>query len=211
MPDLVLCDNCGRPAKYRGLKLCARCYQRFAAHGDFDLHTRPAMTCTVAGCEQSVKAYGLCSKHWRRVQAHGQPEDRKWSRRFTDRCAVPGCGGEHRSMGLCERHYTAEQRKGHPIWRTLARQKVHQDRPWTAESVVNIGPVMASFQSRLTSAAGSAQDRNEGASMTEAVAQQCPICREDVVPIECGERTSDGGTCTDLICPECGEEIPQAS
>lgn len=210
MPDLVLCDNCGEPAKYRGKKLCARCYQRFQAHGDFDLHTRAQQVCLVLGCPEPVKAYGYCTKHWRRLQTHGDTEDRKWSRRGSDRCVVPGCGGEHRSMGLCAKHYRDEQRRGHPIWKTLDKQKVHGDRPWTAESVRD--PNKLYPQQSLTRSARSMCTESQGDTMAaeplviEEV-HTCPACAEEVFPVQCGERTN-GQVCTDLLCPECGEELP---
>lgn len=137
MSELVTCHVCGEVAKYRVKRLCARCYQRLKRNGDLELHTREQRFCIVDGCDKPVKAYDLCVKHWRRVQAKGDVSDGKWDRRGSDRCSVPGCGGEHRSMGLCEKHYTAEQRRGHPLWRTIDRAKVHGDRPWTPETVID--------------------------------------------------------------------------
>jgi hypothetical protein len=134
----VLCHVCGEVAKYRGKELCARCYQRYKAHGDYETHQREAQVCGEPGCEDPVKAYGWCRKHWGRVQQHGSPADTKWSRRGSDRCAVPSCGNPHRSMGLCAQHYQAEQRRGHPLWRTLGRRKVHNDRPWEPDTVRDI-------------------------------------------------------------------------
>lgn len=44
--------------------------------------------------------------------------------------------------------------------------------------------------------------------MTQTIeAQNCPDCQQAVVPLECGERVGDG-ICTDLLCPVCGEELP---
>jgi hypothetical protein len=133
--EAVFCINCGEIAKYRGLKMCARCYQRFKKHGDFGLHTKERSHCAVLGCLEPSKAYGWCNKHWTRIKAHGSPVERKWSRRERELCAIPTCGQRHRSMGLCDRHYSREQKKGHPIWRTPARRKVHDDRPWTEHTV----------------------------------------------------------------------------
>lgn len=136
--ELVLCSNCGEPAKYRLKKLCARCYQRFAAHGDFEDHSRRRQTCVVRDCAEPVKAYGFCTRHWRRVQVHGDVEDRKWSRRGEGSCVVPQCGGQPRAMGLCDRHYSAESRRGHPLWRTPGRRRLRPDRPWTPDTVADI-------------------------------------------------------------------------
>lgn len=208
MPELVLCDNCGEPAKYRGKRLCARCYQRFQAHGDFDLHTRERQTCLVLDCAEPVKAYGYCTKHWRRLQAHGDVEDRKWSRRGSDRCAVPGCGGQHRSMGLCARHYRDEQRNGHPVWRTLHRQKVHDDRPWTPDTVRDAARLAAAYRraAGLTLPPSSTLNPEPGGAMNEHPDQPCPNCQRRVTPLVCGERIGDV-VCQDLVCPECGEEF----
>lgn len=208
---MVTCHVCGEVAKYRGLKLCARCYQRQKANGDFELHARQRQQCIIVGCQEWVKAYGYCVKHWRRVEKHGDHEDRKWSRRGSDRCVVPGCGRRHRSMGLCDAHYGAEQRRGHPLWRTLGRRKVHNDRPWTPDTVRDLDRLVAAEQARpsaLTPARCSQQTPEPGDPMTETSdPQTCPTCQQEVVPEVCGE-LEGGVACMDLLCPICGEDLP---
>ena len=208
MSELVLCSNCGEPAKYRLKKLCARCYQRFRAHGDFDTHAKIRQKCIVVGCDDWVKAHDLCTKHYRRLLKHGTFEDGKWTRRGSDRCAVPHCGQPHRSMGLCTKHYQAEQRRGHPLWRTQGRRKVHGDRPWTPETVQDFARLFAWEDDRhaLTQATGLEQPPDEEPRSVMNTTIDCPFCGRNAEPIECGERTRNG-PCRDLLCPSCGEEL----
>lgn len=209
------CEQCGAPAPYRNPSLCTKHYQRWRAHGDFYLHTPQAAVCVEPGCTQPNKAYGYCAKHWRRVKAHADAEDRKWSHRGSDRCSVPGCGGAHRSMGLCRKHYQAEQRRGHPVWRTLGRQKVHRDRPWNPDSVVDPGRLLEGYGAGLTAVPSSSQQTaehvgevtvNDPIEATDLGPQTCQQCQQDVVPVLCGERNGQE-ICTDLLCPSCGEEL----
>lgn len=146
MVEEVLCHNCGDPAKYRGLRECARCYQRFRAHGDYDLHTREKSVCLAGDCPREVKFFGWCAMHWSRLAKYDDPDGGKWSRREQLVCVVPGCGQRPRAMNLCGKHYSREGKNGHPIWKTHARRKVHGDRPWNPESVLDLHPVIGSYE-----------------------------------------------------------------
>lgn len=142
MSELVLCEWCGELAKYRGLKLCAKHYQRIKAHGDLHTHERTRQECCVPGCFETVKAYGYCVKHWRRMEKHGTVDPGKWTREHPAICVVPGCGGLHHAMGLCKVHADHEHKHGHPIWKTLDRQKVHNDRPWREPTVTDVSKIV---------------------------------------------------------------------
>lgn len=78
----VACWNCGRPAKYKGARLCARCYQRIHAHGDVEYNgttARRTSACFVKDCTRPVKAYGWCNMHWERIKKRNDPAPAKWS------------------------------------------------------------------------------------------------------------------------------------
>lgn len=199
------CEQCGEPAKYRNPPLCAKHYQRWKAHGDFDLHNGPR-NCWEEGCQAPVKAYGWCARHYHRIKRYGDTADRKWHRRGSDRCVVPGCGGAHLSMGLCKKHYDRENKRGHPLWRTLGNQKVHQDRPWTPDTVRDPARLQLAWQRMLTQPRRSSHT-DQGDDVTDELPpRDCPDCEETVVPIICGERMGEV-VCQDLICPECGETL----
>lgn len=58
------------------------------------------MTCVIEGCSNDPRARGLCSNHWRSVDAAP--------------CAVSGCGETSRVNGLCNMHYQRVRRFGDP-------------------------------------------------------------------------------------------------
>lgn len=94
------------------------------------------------GCERQSKHFGWCGMHWGRLAKHDDPDGGKWTHRNEETCAVPGCGQRPRAMNLCGRHYSAETKRGHPVWKTPARRKIHGDRPWTPETVMDFDRVI---------------------------------------------------------------------
>lgn len=72
--------------------------------------------CSVEGCDNPVRAAGLCNKHYLRQWRHGDPETVK-TRREEDRpvwCKVPGCGKPHKANGYCAKHNQRYRRHGDP-------------------------------------------------------------------------------------------------
>lgn len=65
-------------------------------------------TCRVDGCEDEIfrKKHQLCSKHYQRWQAHGDPLGGGRYRGVGDvYCAVPDCGARRRKRDWCDVHY----------------------------------------------------------------------------------------------------------
>lgn len=69
------------------------------------------------GCEQSVKARGLCAKHYSRWSRYGTTElpQRAPVRRSTRAaCSQDGCTDQTVGRGLCRKHYARWERTGDP-------------------------------------------------------------------------------------------------
>lgn len=69
--------------------------------------------CTIEGCASDVRCRGLCSKHYGRWRAHGDPE--KTLYRMDDpTCSIEGCDRRHLARGWCSLHYDRWKRHGNP-------------------------------------------------------------------------------------------------
>lgn len=68
-------------------------------------------TCEATECERAVYVRGLCSRHYKQQQRHGevQPE------RVRAPCAVAGCGRVAVTRGWCDGHYLRWSRQG-DVW-----------------------------------------------------------------------------------------------
>lgn len=76
-------------------------------------------TCRVDGCDREVfrKKHQLCSRHYQRWQAHGDPLGGGRYRGVGDvLCAVPACSGKRRKQDWCDRHYQRVLRYGDPTF-----------------------------------------------------------------------------------------------
>ena len=74
--------------------------------------------CTVEGCDNAMRAKGLCPKHLRRLKVHGNTETVLPTRRKTPDglCSVEGCDRKHRSNGYCDSHNKKFKRWGDPLY-----------------------------------------------------------------------------------------------
>lgn len=75
----------------------------------------PHRTCSVATCERSAWARGLCGTHYRRWERTGSVNPEVRVRVLTDRagsCRVGGCDSPIASAGLCCKHRSRQQRLG---------------------------------------------------------------------------------------------------
>ena len=93
--------------------------------------------CTVAGCDRSRTAFGLCSGHDQRWRTRGCPDLAEFiadpgpavnGRRELTHCTVPGCRYGSSGFGLCTRHRLVWFREGQP-----------DPKPWAARAPV-VGP-----------------------------------------------------------------------
>lgn len=110
--------------------MCSKHYERWRKHGD-PLSTKTdvasGLTCSVDGCDDSVKSKKMCSKHYRRNKLHGDPNHLV---RYLKTCTVGGCSKAHRSKGYCGKHYARWLKHGDPNV-VLNRQDMDEaDRFW---------------------------------------------------------------------------------
>lgn len=74
------------------------------------------VTCYADGCDQEVRARGLCGKHYYRLQTYGDPNfkvvERNYSRR--EGCSVEDCPKSHYARGWCRKHYVRWLKHGDP-------------------------------------------------------------------------------------------------
>lgn len=63
-------------------------------------------------CEDDARARGMCQKHYRRWQRHGDPELEREVQVF---CSLDFCMELHRARGFCMKHYRNWKRTGDPI------------------------------------------------------------------------------------------------
>ena len=104
----------------------------------YPLHTkRGPKTCTMPDCETKVCARGLCNKHYKRWQAHGDPAT--FLPKRYEGCSVEGCSNEHGSNGYCKKHWKRWRRYGDA---TIKRPtKPPEERFWSR--VNKAGPMPA--------------------------------------------------------------------
>ncbi len=65
--------------------------------------------CDVDDCERTVYARGLCGRHYKQVQRHGEVRPDRGPRP----CAVGSCGRRAVTRGWCQGHYLRWVRTGH--------------------------------------------------------------------------------------------------
>jgi hypothetical protein len=71
---------------------------------DMDNVTR----CDVERCEDSVRARGLCNRHYMRLMRTGHTGGAEpWQVRGV--CSVEDCGQPHEAKGMCRKHYSASR------------------------------------------------------------------------------------------------------
>jgi len=75
--------------------------------------------CSVDGCEDAVKANGLCARHDWQMAHHGRIISTEKLRDKNKKCCVPGCGRKHRSKGYCIGHLQQYRKHGGIISSTL--------------------------------------------------------------------------------------------
>ena len=81
-----------------------------------NIPTLPKTICSVDGCTATVKAIGLCGRHYQRNAKYGSPLGGGPSRRPPPaECSVAGCDQSAVSRGWCPRHYRRFQRYGDPV------------------------------------------------------------------------------------------------
>lgn len=74
-------------------------------------------TCSVEGCETPIKCKGLCSRHYQRLNIHGDPLGGGFDRvRPVSICSVAGCSGVVDGRGLCCVHYQRLMKRGDPLY-----------------------------------------------------------------------------------------------
>jgi hypothetical protein len=67
--------------------------------------------CSVEGCEQPIKARGLCDAHYSAARRHGGDP---LGRHIVSKCSVDGCEEPAHGKGMCARHYKLMKRHGDP-------------------------------------------------------------------------------------------------
>ena len=75
--------------------------------------------CSVDGCENELRAKGLCDKHYRRLKHTGKLETKRdvslyRGRTTNELCDFPGCKNKIVTAGLCSNHYKQKLKYGKP-------------------------------------------------------------------------------------------------
>jgi hypothetical protein len=75
------------------------------------------LICSIPNCDKGGRLKrGLCSPHYQRWRAHGDPLAGGSSRqRNGQACSIEGCGKPARSHGWCSAHHTRWLRNGDPV------------------------------------------------------------------------------------------------
>jgi hypothetical protein len=74
--------------------------------------------CKIEGCDAPVLARKMCSKHYDRWRAHGNPHFLMIASPGTMKnsvCKVAGCGRGAYCRGYCSGHYQRFMVRGHPV------------------------------------------------------------------------------------------------
>lgn len=81
--------------------------------------------CTEDGCENLVKARGLCSKHWKRWRKHGDTSfvGYRGRQRKYDFCTIEGCEKEHFANSYCNMHNRRYYLYGDPLHKKITGDK----------------------------------------------------------------------------------------
>lgn len=72
--------------------------------------------CTQVGCYNPHEAHGLCVKHLRRVQNHG---DINHERKKRGICSIKNCIKPHYGHNFCKLHYDRWKRHGDPLFKKI--------------------------------------------------------------------------------------------
>lgn len=89
------------------------------------------MSCTIVNCFSKAICKGLCSKHYSRLQRHGDPlYDHTLHYRKDKPCAVPGCAGKVHALGWCGKHLMNWRRHGDS---TFINPKCNRSQKWTTD------------------------------------------------------------------------------
>ncbi len=103
-------DGCGRPHKGHGL--CGSHLRQAKERNSLALNSLP---CEAPGCDRRAISRGLCTLHYQRMLAHGDPSHSVKPYRVTDPCSVSGCTESHFGLGMCATHYRRYRQHGDPI------------------------------------------------------------------------------------------------
>lgn len=80
------------------------------------MHSNTRKTCKVDGCDNNVRARGMCHKHYENWRCYGRRKEGEQPLVTDKPCIIPGCenriGGGKR--GMCKKHYTRWLRHGDP-------------------------------------------------------------------------------------------------
>ena len=130
-------DGCARSARTRGW--CGMHYQRWLAHGSFELPEKKPRICTVPECGRDLAldkatGRGMCSKHYQRWRKHGDPNYVRPKKHKVAPCEIDDCEAVQIARGWCSKHYTRWQRHGSPTAR-MPGEVVNGKRvcPWCGE------------------------------------------------------------------------------
>lgn len=79
------------------------------------------MTCSIDGCEKSVKCRGYCPAHYNRWRRYGDPgpagvRTKRPRRGVPEACEIEGCNDIGTRRGWCAMHYRRWLEHGDPLW-----------------------------------------------------------------------------------------------
>jgi hypothetical protein len=76
----------------------------------YNLHRAAGRTCSVEGCERAPHSCGLCAMHYYRVRKNGAPGGAESLRRGPRPCKVAGCSNQARTQtDLCATHQSRKR------------------------------------------------------------------------------------------------------
>jgi hypothetical protein len=85
--------------------------------------------CSIDGCDNFIRAKGLCGKHYERVRTHGNPyvDLRSGKKAPFVKCKVEDCKSEaiHKSQMLCNLHWQRWNRHGNTDSKINYGSRVH--------------------------------------------------------------------------------------